>query len=283
MNYKNVLGSLYISMLLSGCVAKLPYPEAPPTVRNGMITYSIRPDIQHEEAILSRSKTIHSSAPIYYYQNFGGGGVAVGLMFGPMGVLGNMAMIDANTRNDAEALAGKIAPNPIHMTQALALLSPNLTPAGTTAEGFQLSPYLMIVKGENDMLHFTTSIEATAGHWIGRYSSHIDFKRSLKQVTAGLDSSEAELLKASMEDGFKQALALFERDAAGELVATQEITLYTESLSPRFNNALLVKRVQEDEANITVLGLGAAETFPDLLSSGYHRLRKSESRIGVVN
>ncbi|OFW88766.1 MAG: hypothetical protein A3B66_02585 [Alphaproteobacteria bacterium RIFCSPHIGHO2_02_FULL_46_13] len=274
-----MLAALLMSAALTGCGGNVKFQDRPPALLNNEVEYSIISTVRSETDIFAQAKNINKSVPIYYFQNFGGGGAGLGLLLGPIGVAANYAMISSNTDNDAAALAGKISLSPTDITGAVLEDNNKFVQRTDSTTGFLMSPYLMIVKGDNDMLQFTTTLDVASGTWKGRYSYHLDFKRPLNAVAAGLDQTDLDLMKRSMEHGFKEALAMFESDISGTLAPVKDITFYSESVSPRFKMPVIAKLVEDVNNEVIVLGPGGSDQFNLILSSGYHKLRKNESEI----
>lgn len=279
MKHINTLGGLLISAVLFGCGGNVRYQDNPPSPHNNAVEYSINSVTRNETEIFSQAKIINTSEPVYYFQNFGGGGAGLGLLLGPVGVAANYAMITSNTTSDAASLSGKINVDPTAIAESVLSQNSTFVPTTDSTKSFLISPYLMIVKGDNDTLKFTTTLDVSSRTWKGRYSYHLDFKRPFDKVASGLNHTDSEALKTSMKHGFTQALAMFERDISGSLAPMKDITFYTESISPRFKMPVLAKLIEDTNDEVIVLGPGGSDQLNFSLSSGYHKLRKNESQI----
>ena len=281
MRITNILISILAAMLISGCANNLRFQDSPPATQNESINYSINSTIKSESEIFSQARTITPTSPIYYYQNYGGGGVIVGALFGPIGVLTNMAMINSNTDNDIAALSGKISLDPIEITKQAITQNEKFVESKSPANDFLISPYIIIVKGDNESLHFSSVVDVASGAWKGRYSYHLASRLPLSKLTSGLSPAEASKIKADIEHGFQQALALFESDIAGTLQPMKEISFYSEPVSPRIKMIVPAKLIKDENNEVVVLGPGGADQFSFILSSGYHKLRKSDADISA--
>lgn len=276
--FKKAFPVIIALSLLTGCAGNIRFQDSAPRPQAGLVEYSVKRDIRAPEKAFSGAKSIGSNSQIYYFQNFGGGGMGVGLLLGPIGVAANAGMIASKTNEEASFLKDKLAINPAELVSKVMSANSNLKQSDN-GSGFELFPYVLIVKGENNQLHFTTTLDAVSGPWKGRYSYHIESTYPLASIKNGLNSSQYEQLSKDIEHGFNEASALFERDIKGQLSPIRDVTFYSEPTSPRIKMPVFAKLVAEENNEVIVLGPGGTDQLNLILASGYHKLSKSHSEI----
>lgn len=272
------LGLIALSLGLTACASGQIRHQDPAPRAGTTSAFSVNREVRDPSLVFASAKSISSTAPIYYFQNFGGGGVGVGLLLGPIGAAANAGMIASKTNDEAAALNGKLGVVPTDIA-ARALASRRGFRQVADSSGLVVSPYVMVVKGEGEMLHFATTLDVASGGWQGRYTYHLPMPLSLSSVTAGLDAQATAQLSQSLEQGFARAAALLEQDLNGGLVAQRDVTFYTESLSPRFKLPVFAKLVSENADTVVVLGPGGADQLAMILSSGYHEVSRNSAEI----
>lgn len=281
MKHITIVSVLFAALLSSGCAQRAVQHQAPPNqTYKEAIPYTLRTDVKSEDEIFVNASRLSTTAPIYYHQTSGGGGAAVGLAFGALGVLANTALIQNATKNDVKALSQKIAVDPVNIAKANLSQNPAFTEATESSQGLLISPYLMVVKDEHDRLLMTTSIEVESGTWKGRYSYHLEYRKSLSAYTNTLSEADAQELQANVEEGFRQSISMLEDDLAGKMQPTRNVTFYTSAVSPAFKGQFAARLIPSEGELVTVLGPGNADQFKYSLSSGYHRINRYRAEIG---
>lgn len=220
---------LTLALTLTGCATPSFQSSQPRTSEHG---YSLS-----RSALLDQTSqtTTHldSDRDILYMQEFGGGGIATGLLLGPLGVAANMAMINAQTESDAELLKDKIGIQPrqvfIERAQQKALKLND----GAEAK---ITPYLYVLKTNGEQMLIATALLIEQGEgkskWTGKYMYQLPGKYS-KQELARLDASQQQQLSADVSRGFDVLLDYIthEQPAMGE----RTITFKSDFLAPRLN------------------------------------------------
>lgn len=226
--------------------------------------------------VFAASKTVHSEENIYYFQNYGGGGLIFGLALIPIGPVINAAMIQSKTSREAEAITGALD---IDLSTALAKAVGDTSGEAHAENGIHLSPHIMIVKGSKGRLNFIAVVDAREGDWRGRYSRHLSLHSSLDELAQGLSETRKAELQASIEEGFEDAVALFLQDARGELKPVRDITFYSEKVMPRFRVPLKGRLYAETDESVTILGPGSLSSPPMLLGTGYQIFDKADCEV----
>lgn len=221
---------LALALTVTGCATPPSFQSSQPLTSEQ--SYSLS-----RSALLDQtSQTIahlDSDRDILYMQEFGGGGVVTGLLFGPLGVAANVAMINAQTESDAELLKNKIGIKPrdvfIERAQQKALK------LSDSAEA-KITPYLYVLKTNGEQMLVATALLIEQGDgkskWTGKYMYQLPEKYS-KQELANLDTSQRQQLSADVRQGFDVLLDYItnERPAMGE----RTITFKSDFLAPRLD------------------------------------------------
>ena len=195
--------------------------------------------------------------PIYYLQNFGGGGVGLGLLLGPIGAAMNASSIDEKTELEAGEINGKLDLDPVSTLNKL------LSDSGKngTDSDLTLNPYIFVIKGnEEGKLYINAMIQAVYEkadkHWVGRYGSRVEFYPMLEQLKAGLNDNDQAKLKQEAIIAFSEALELLHGDLSHELRPLSQIHYETESFTPRISFPLQAKLIKEIGDEIVILTPG---------------------------
>ena len=169
--FSRALSVMAMAMLLAACAAPPKFLAVQPKPAEGagyVLARSPRLDeTSHLVGHLDADKNI------VYTQNFGGGGVGLGLLLGPLGVAANIGMIDSETKKDIASLYGRVDLKPAE-TFRRAALARGLPLALTAAPGAgRLTPYVLVTRIENDRVLIAAALLIEHGappqQWTGRY------------------------------------------------------------------------------------------------------------------
>lgn len=253
---------LIVLLTISGC-ATVKYQSVPP-----MSAQNTGNSIHHSEMLDQTTHTlmhINEKKDILYLQNFGGGGAAVGLLLGPLGVAANVAAIESNTKSDVEQLFGKVAFEPKELLMHAAH-SEGFVFNENTSQGAKFSPYIYISKTENEKLYISSAmiVEYQNGQdsWIGKYFHQADLMIAKDDVANGIDESEHELLRKAFEKGFKNIIALYKNEKSTIVEEEKEIVFRSDFVMPRFDYDLLGKLVASSDERVTIRTNGAVYSLP---------------------
>lgn len=196
------------------------------------------------------SKHLDSNKNVVYFQNFGGGGAAVGLLLGPLGVAANMKAIDSSTNEDVEVLQGKIGSDPIRAFKAAVARSgiafheqPNATASRTT-------PYVYVVKTQDEPESLAMAaaliVESPSDkparrkgaplepQWRHKYMYQLPGRYTPAAVAAFDDAANAKL-ETELEAGYTAILTMMARDTAESAAKEQQVKFKSPFLVPRFD------------------------------------------------
>ena len=142
---------------------------------------------------------LNDSKDILYQQNFGGGGAAVGVLLGPIGVAANAAAIESNTKEDVELLFGKTSIDPNKVFREIVLDAGFVIEDSSNASA-SFSPYILVSKGENEVLYFASALlveENSIGksRWVGRYMYQIPLNMRKGDLADGLTDEERQEIR----------------------------------------------------------------------------------------
>jgi len=251
---------LLLSLLVCGeAFAKKPiYASAPPSA-SGPLALQLAAPVAPDPAQPAMGDYLDEEHLIAYRQEFGGGGVGVGLLLGPLGVAANAAAIHSATKADVAALHDKIPAAPRDLLQqALAARSASAGADVGSAQA-QLSPSLYVTRDKDGKLFFWTIVDVTVGEWKGRYSALSIARPALNAVAAGLPEGERKQLESDLVASYAQALDILSADAAGKLPAFAQRKMAIEALSPRIRLKVKYDKVLEQDGNFVVRGLDPKE------------------------
>lgn len=224
-----------VAALLTACAGKVTYQTLPVTVVN-----SPSHQLAHSDALKQTNhmfKPLTSDNEVMYSQNFGGGGVGVGLLLGPIGVMANIAAIESNTDADIAELKGKWTVQPYTLFSKAAADS-GLALDSRDAGSVKLTPFALISKTENEQLYLAAAmiVETNQGqkdYWQGRYMFQTNVKISKAELADGVSAEENQRLTTELQQGFTEIIKLYQDDKAGKLASSQTVELESDFLTPR--------------------------------------------------
>lgn len=224
------------AMALAGCASVQPYQSMQArAVSNHYVVaaYPGAPDYMHGFLDGERS--------VWYTQNQGGGGVAVGLLFGPLGVAANIAAIKKHTEADLAAFQGKVPIDASRLFAEAATGVPRLTAAGGDGAS-AVSPLLLVEKLDDEHVRFAALLYVTgteAGKsWVRQYIYEVPEVYSSAQLTRGLDAMQLQQLAADTRLGFGWTATTFADDLAGAFHPDHKAVLRSEFVTPRIEIAM---------------------------------------------
>ena len=103
------------------------------------------------------TRYLDNDQTIVYTQNFGGGGVGVGLL-GPFGVAANMSMIEENTKADALKLKGKISVDVNAIYKSILNDNKGLSQDSGSDAAATITPVIDVVKVSDDKVGISTGL-----------------------------------------------------------------------------------------------------------------------------
>ncbi len=232
---KQLFVAIILTTLVSGCASAPSYfkpaTNAQLSPQHQIVDSSLLQPTNHTIVHLNDQQNI------IYIQNFGGGGVAVGLLLGPLGVLANAKAIESQTEEDQLQLHGKIPFEPNSaLVESASLHGIELTNDDVNA--VKLTPYALVVRDEDEQLLVGTGLIVNATLSDGtaynvRYISQADFTISKMAVATGLDEAQQLAFQQALQDSLSHTLELYVRDRSGEFTDKKMVRFESEFISPR--------------------------------------------------
>lgn len=247
---------------LTACAGKPTFQSSPPQTV-GAKQYQLS-----HSSLLAMSdhmtKPMNAEQDIIYFQNFGGGGAAVGLLLGPFGVAANIAAINSNTEDDVKAMSGQLKLQPVQLFKDAAYAR-QFDLAGKAA--LTVSPFVYVSKTENEQLYLASALIVENNltgkeKWVGRYFYQTELKVAKSTIIDGLSAEELANFNAALRNGFEQAIELFEKDNAGQLLSQNEVTVSSDFLSPRFALEQFGQQVAADNDRVNVRLMNGVFSLP---------------------
>lgn len=211
------LGALLAVASLVGCGTPPTYKLRPVTGQSPG-TFSLA----HSKAVEDERhgmRHLDAAKSIVYSQNFGGGGAALGLLLGPLGVAANISMIDSNTEADAVRLRGKLtlAPRELFLAAATQQGLEVVDDAATGVPGRTLAtPYLFVSKTDNDRLLTAAAVRLEYGQgadqWSGVYMYQLPSSYQLDDLARLTPEMQARLGTEAAQ-GFSALAAFIAKEA----------------------------------------------------------------------
>ena len=242
---------LIVSFVVSStavAAAKLkPAPSPPPEAATAAVQVVASGYLGSDKHPLPRN--LIEGKAVLYSQEFGGAGVAGGLLLGPFGVLANVKAISSRTQADVAAMKGKLTLDPEALLER-ALDGRTMATGSEQPNTLRLSPLLYFTKNEGGELLPRVVLDAALGDWKGRYIVTLPDRDKVTEVAAGLPSERMAQLEESCVHGFARALDLLTRDARGELGVDTFRKGQIEVLNPRTNFTGMYQQVLDADGRL---------------------------------
>lgn len=249
------LSSLVLAALV-GCGTMPPLQGARPASAQqqhyGLARSEVVAKTDHMTQHLDEGKSV------VYFQNQGGGGVALGLL-GPLGVAANIKMIEGVTAGDVEKLKGRIKLDPQLAVQQAALAEDFALQSVAVPSDVKVSPFVQISKTNETTLHVSSVLlfEGMDGQskWTRRYQYQLPGSYTLDELSTLTPDRVASLQAASMN-----AYASLLRHVVGErdeaIAQERKITFKSAYMAPRFEFEMAGSLVGEKEGRVWVRTMG---------------------------
>lgn len=220
--------------VLAGCAGAPPQYLARPPAHDGVYRLGRSAPLElesHTVAFLDEARRTR------LLQNFGGGGVGVGVLLGPVGVLANAAGIKSTTKADGALLRGAFELN-VHGEFAAAAQAAGFRADGGADGAPLVAPYFEIVRIDDERFALgavlVLELGAVHGGWRGVYNSQLDAQLTRAELAAPLSVERRQAIAAALRAGFAEAIALARADVNGELPPpSAEVMFKSEYLTPR--------------------------------------------------
>ncbi len=175
---------------------------------------------------------------VLYVQSFGNS-VAVGALFGPLGVLANIAATKAATEADQAKLKGKIQVSAGLAFREAAKETGLPLDAKRTDGGVNFSPYLHIVKlsDGNVLLASALIVEAPTPDALlphARYLYQLPLRYTVDDLSLATQAAVAEIGK-QLQTGYIELIRFYLRDKSEAMGSEKTVKYKSDFLSPRFD------------------------------------------------
>jgi hypothetical protein len=222
-----------LAMVLSSCVT---LPPMMPTKTSLDAPYALtRSEILDQTSHMSMH--IDRNRRVLYEQSSGGGGAAVGLLFGPLGVLANVAAIERVTKADVAKLQDRVDVDPHALFQEVAGTNSIVRPPAGSGQ-LRLTPYLYILKAKGDKLLVSSALLVEQGlgaeKWTGRVMYQLPGSYAVAEL-ATLDASGQTRLRSEAAEGFRAMLQQLSARQQANMPEGVPLQFRSELLDPQFD------------------------------------------------
>lgn len=240
--------ALVCVLALAGC-ASAPVTQGPIAARGNSGEMALARSAALDQTN-HMAKHLDEKKNVLYFQNFGGGGVATGLLLGPLGVAANIKAIESNTHKDVDVLLGKIESDPVLAFKVAAARSEIVVHEQPNGAAFRTTPYIYVVKmqQEPDVLAIAAALVVESPQdkassrknapaqpqWQHKYMYQLPGKYTPASLAA-LDSSAKAELEGKLDSGYAAILAMMARDTVENAANEQEVKFKSTFLAPRFD------------------------------------------------
>jgi hypothetical protein len=180
----------------------------------------------------------------------GGGGAGVGVLFGPLGVMANIKMIESNTMKDVAVLKDKVAIDPNQLFLDAAIKYGIAISNGASNTNYRLNPYLLVQKIESDVIMIASAIlvdHAGSNSKVpSRYLIQLPATYSIDELSS-LDAEGIQQLEKLVENGYLTLISRIIAESNANIELEEKVTLTSEFLTPRFNIQLAGNLIDKDE------------------------------------
>lgn len=247
---------------------KLDYAMPPVPAIADALTFKVAPPVPVDAAtagetpkrglaVVANALYLDEERRMSYRQDFGGGGVATGLLLGPLGVAANAKAIQNANERESAALRGKLPFTPGDLLGRALAARPAGAGAGSGVATVQaeLVPSLFVTRDANERLIFWAIVDVSIGEWRGRYSALMPERVPLADATQGLSGDPLRDLEAGLQGAYATALDVMTSDIAGQLSGFSKQRAKIEALSPRFAAMVKYDHVLRTEERVIVRAL----------------------------
>ncbi|MGN6151123.1 MAG: hypothetical protein ACTHOH_03825 [Lysobacteraceae bacterium] len=222
---------------------KLVYAMPPTPAIAEALAFKVMPPVPVAplpEGVKPKKPFLASADPLFlddehrigYRQEFGGGGLAVGLLLGPLGAAANAKAVQAANERETEALRGKFPFTPGDLLGRALAARPGSE--GATVEA-QLAPSLFITRDANEQLIFWAMVDVSIGEWRGRYNALMQGRVPLADASKGLSDDALRDLESALQTAYAAAVDAMADDVAGRLTGFDRQRAKIPALWPRFD------------------------------------------------
>jgi hypothetical protein len=231
---KNVSLVALMSTLTACAAGPQTYSSARQTLQSSKYTIGT---LQDSMASDHMHRFLDKEHRVFYMQNQGGGGAAVGVLLGPLGVLANVAAIKSQTNKDAAQLQDKLSIDVAAIFRDSLNQSAALTQSTQSGVDPELSPVLYVEKLDDDHIRFASMLIVTA-HAAGKsilrqYIYELPDSYTKQSLTQGLTNEQLARLGADAKVGFDWIAATYTQDIEGTFKPMTKAVIHSDFVTPR--------------------------------------------------
>lgn len=243
-----------LASMLTACAT--PTVMSEPIVRDGADRAINRDFVSAESHV---QKNFPNNKAMVYHQESGGGGVAVGVLLGPIGTAANIAMINSRTNGDMEKIGGKYDYDVFGNFEKIARQQSSLGEAITKGKTVGLAPRLVFVKNDDDdnvMMGCTLIVdqrELDAAAGFDNYIVQTTVKLPFDEFVQGVSETRKSEMDNSAHACLEEVAKLYLNDIGGKYLPDEKspsFALSSKYLTPRITIPLWVKSVSSDEEKV---------------------------------
>ena len=256
------------TLVICACASTQVLAKQPPLLStpplSGDTAFVIGMYSEQEAAATHMLRPLNASNSILYEQQFGGGGVGLGVLLGPLGVAANVAAIKKRTETEAQALFDKVALDPVALLASLLEEAAISRASETSPTTFTMKPYVRIVSEGNENVWIAAGIDVSdsALPWTGKYLAQLAGEWPRSELAVGLSPDRSHELESQVKVALREALHLYIDDAAGKLKGTDKVNFAAHFMSPRIKFQLYGMVLPSDEAHKVFRSIGGIYSFP---------------------
>lgn len=247
---------------------KLVYAMPPEPALSGGLSFKVAepasPAVGSEEPrrgllVHTQGQFLDDARTVFYRQEFGGGGLAVGLLFGPLGAGANAMAIQNANEKETEALRGRFRFSPAGLLAKAIQSRTDAAGASAAANEAVLVPSVYVTRDKEERLIFWAIVDVTIGGWRSRYSSLAQGRVPLLDVAKGLPDDQMVNLEWAIQSAYARALDTLSSDVSGTLTGFKPQKMDISALSPRFHKPVRYEHVLLQEDRVIVRGWDASQ------------------------
>lgn len=245
MHTAKILASLGLVAFLAGCASSLP-PLQLPSKAAGPIEVFQNPILDRTDHTLQH---LDDRKQILYAQTYGGGGVGVGLLLGPLGVAANIKAIESNTLKDTALLKNKIKLNPQELFLSAAKKANSPIAASSAPGNLKLHPYLLTEKTEGEKIMMAAVLLGDAtekGSLPAKFLVQIPVSYTIPELS-NLTPEQTKKLGDLLEKGFTTLLNRIKTEATAVPASETKVTFVSEFLTPRFKFEIQANLIEANQ------------------------------------
>ncbi len=248
-NIKNMF-VVMVCMSIVACASKPQMQTPPKTPLNDTVSI-------YREAALDRvdhvGQHLNGKKDIMYIQNFGGGGVGLGLLAGPLGVAANIKMIKNRTLEEVGKLKDKL-PFDVSSMFSESLGRNNITIKSDAS--FKVNPYILVERiNEKQISIAAAAFIDNQPNIPGKYLAQLPDLYNLETLS-NLSDSQLTKINADLSHGFDEIIQMMKKESSADVLAEKKVLVKSEFLSPRIMFEIQANVIEETNDSLWIRTVG---------------------------